>query len=116
MITDHLYPAFHNWYKGGNIWIYSDPHFNDDEMKYLRKNYIGDDEQVKRINSKVGKKDTIIFLGDIGDPSYISKVRGYKILIAGNHDTGLTKLKRRTIWSAEIDGIIQELSSEWVAR
>ena len=76
------------WWRGGSIWIYSDPHFNDEESKALRKNYVGDDEQVKRINSKVGRVDTIIFLGDLGDPEYIKKIRGYKILIMGNHEKG----------------------------
>jgi calcineurin-like phosphoesterase family protein len=57
-------------------------------MKTYRKNYIDDDEQIKRINSKVGKKDTIIFLGDIGDATQITRVRGYKVLICGNHDKG----------------------------
>lgn len=106
MITDNLYPCFHHWYRGGNIWLYSDPHFNDPEMKYLRKDYIGDEEQVKRINSKVGKKDTIIFLGDIGDLSYISKIRGYKVLIAGNHDTGLSKYQKAThiVYEIKING------------
>ena len=55
-----LYEVFHHWYygnsvSGGEIYFYSDPHFSDEEMKYLRKNYIGDEEQVKRINSKVTK-------------------------------------------------------------
>lgn len=76
------------WLRGGTVWVYSDPHFNDPEMVHLRKNYIGDEEQVKRINSKVGKNDTIIFLGDIGDVSFIKRIRGYKVLIMGNHDEG----------------------------
>ena len=70
---------------------YADPHFADPEMVHLRKNYIGDDEQIMRINSKVGRKDTIIFLGDIGDEEKIRKIRGYKVLIMGNHDKGATK-------------------------
>ena len=66
----NLYPCFKHWLstegnKNNAIWFYSDPHFADTEMPYIRKNYIGDEEQVKRINSKVGKNDTIIFLGDI---------------------------------------------------
>jgi calcineurin-like phosphoesterase family protein len=60
----------------------------------MRKNYIGDDEQIARINSKVGKNDTIIFLGDIGNEEMIRKVRGYKVLIMGNHDKGASKYKR----------------------
>lgn len=89
----HLYPLFNHWYRGGSIYFYSDPHFEDEEMKFLRANYIGDEEQVKRINSKVGKNDTIIFLGDIGNLNWIKKVRGYKVLIKGNHDVGATKYR-----------------------
>lgn len=87
----HLYDNFSHWQKLGGLWFYADPHFGDEEMKYLRPNYIGDDEQVARINEKVGKNDTIVFLGDIGDLSYLSKIRGYKILIKGNYDAGATK-------------------------
>lgn len=83
-----LYPCFEHWKKFNNIWIYSDPHFSDPEMKYLRKNYIGDEEQIKRINSKVGKNDLLILLGDIGNISCVSKLRGKKVLVKGNHDAG----------------------------
>lgn len=85
-----LYDSFaKRWYRpGGTIWFYSDPHFSDEEMVHLRKNYIGDEEQVKAINKKVGKNDTIIFLGDIGNVEWIKKIRGYKVLIMGNHDAG----------------------------
>jgi calcineurin-like phosphoesterase family protein len=87
----HVYDCFKHYYHGGSIYLYSDPHFADEEMKYLRSNYVGDAEQVKRINSKVGKNDTIIFLGDIGDPSFVKHIRGYKVLVMGNHDTGRYK-------------------------
>lgn len=83
-----LYEPFKKWSEVGTIWIYSDPHFTDPEMKYLRKNYVGDDEQIQRINSKVGKKDTLIILGDIGNIECVKKLRGYKVLITGNHDSG----------------------------
>ena len=91
-----LYDCFSHWYNknGGVILFYSDPHFNEEEMKYLRKNYIGDEEQIKRINKVVGKNDTIIFLGDIGNTDWIKKVRGYKVLIMGNHDSGASNYKR----------------------
>jgi calcineurin-like phosphoesterase family protein len=88
---NHLYDNFKHWYQGGQIYFYSDPHFNDKDNEYMRPNYIGDDEQVKSINSKIGKKDTIVILGDIGDISFIKKIRGYKILIMGNHDVGASK-------------------------
>lgn len=88
-MKDHLYKIFADkWNKGGTLYFYSDPHFGDEEMKTYRKNYVDEDEQIRRINSKVGKKDTIVFLGDIGDATQITRVRGYKVLICGNHDKG----------------------------
>ena len=86
-----LYSPFRKWTEKGTLWVYSDPHFSDPDMVEMRKNYIGDDEQVARINSKVGKHDTIIFLGDIGNEEMIRKIRGYKVLIMGNHDKGASK-------------------------
>ena len=90
----NLYECFKHWYRGGQIFLYSDPHFGDDDTKKFRKNYIPDEEQVKRINSKIGKNDTIIFLGDIGNIKYVKKIRGYKILIMGNHDKGSSHYKK----------------------
>lgn len=90
----HLYDKFSHWYRGGTIYFYSDPHFNDPEMVYLRKNYIGDEEQVKAINRKIGKNDTIVILGDIGDVKWVKKIRGYKVLVMGNHDKGASNYKR----------------------
>lgn len=93
----NLYDQFAHWFHDGKgtVYFYSDPHFNDDEMKYLRKNYIGDDEQVRRINSKIGKYDTLVILGDVGDIEWVRKIRGYKVLVTGNHDKGATNYKRK---------------------
>lgn len=95
-----LYDIFKKWtctdgVHQNAVYIYSDPHFNDDETKALRKNYVGDDEQVRRINSRVNKNDTIIFLGDIGDLDFIRKIRGYKVLIMGNHERGASNYIRK---------------------
>ena len=92
-----LYYPFRKWTEKGTLWIYSDPHFSDPDMVELRENYIGDDEQIARINSKVGKNDTIIFLGDIGNEDMIRKIRGYKVLIMGNHDKGASKYLRQIV-------------------
>ena len=89
----HLYDCFAHWYHGGTVYFYSDPHFNDANVKAMRKNYIGDEEQVKRIRSKVGKNDTLIILGDVGDKEFLKKIRGYKVLILGNHDAGASTYK-----------------------
>ena len=99
------------WNKGGTLYFYSDPHFGDEEMKIYRKNYVNDDEQIRRINSKVGKKDTIVFLGDIGDVNYIKKIRGYKVLIMGNHDKGVSNYKREIHYYSDLGEIfVDDLS------
>ena len=92
------------WYRGGAIYLYSDPHFGDEEMYKIRFPYSLplteekikelDEWQIKNINARVGKNDTIIFLGDIGDLNCLKKIRGYKILIMGNHEKGASNYKR----------------------
>lgn len=89
-MTHKLYPLFNHWYRGGQVYFYSDPHFADEEMRFLRADYVGDEEQIERINQKIGRKDTLVILGDIGEKEWLKKIRGYKILVLGNHDTGVT--------------------------
>lgn len=91
-----LYDCFNHWAERGTVWLYSDPHFNDPEIIAGVRPGIrpSADEMVKMINSKVGRKDTIIFLGDIGDLECAKKIHGYKVLIAGNHDCGLSAYKK----------------------
>lgn len=87
-----LYDIFNHWCNQ-TVWLYSDPHFGDKELAAGVINRPTDEEQIRLINSKVGKKDTLIILGDIGDIECAKKLKGYKILIAGNHDAGLTNYK-----------------------
>ena len=87
-----LYDIFNHWHQEGTLFIYSDPHFGDKDIP----NRPTDEEQLARINSKVGKKDTIIILGDCGDTSFIRRIRAQrKILVMGNHDAGKTNYKRQ---------------------
>ena len=93
-----LYEIFANsWYRGGSVWLYSDPHFGDKDVAQFRKNNISDEEQVKRINSVLGQDDTLIILGDVGDRRYVKQLRGYKVLIMGNHEKGANNYRRRMI-------------------
>lgn len=89
-----LYPCFSHLGRFNNIFVIGDTHFADEETAKLRANNVGDEELVRRINSKVGKKDVLIILGDVGDVEYVKKLRGYKILIMGNHDKGASNYKR----------------------
>lgn len=78
------------WEKFSTVWIYSDPHFSDSDLAAGLTNRPSDQEQIDRINKRVGRKDAIIFLGDIGNIECIKQIRGYKILIMGNHDKGVS--------------------------
>ena len=89
-----MYELFNERWCKQTIWLISDTHFGDEELRAGIPNRISDDDLVKLINSKVGKKDTLIHLGDVGDINYIKQLRGYKILICGNHDLGATNYKR----------------------
>lgn len=91
-----LYECFNHWHKEGTVWIYSDTHFNDEELESKHPRPISTEEHIKRINAKVGKKDTLILLGDVGDIECVKKLRaGRKILIMGNHDSGRTNYERK---------------------
>lgn len=90
-----LYESFQRWSDSGTVWLYSDPHFNDADCKAISVEWPSPEEQIAKINKKVHKGDTLIILGDIGNPEYIKRIKaGYKVLIAGNHDLGLTNYKK----------------------
>lgn len=97
-----LYKCFDHWHKNGTVWIYSDTHFNDSELEIGHPRPLSTEEHIKRINSKVGKKDTLILLGDCGDINCIRQLKGYKVLVMGNHDCGRT-LYERTIKTEVFD-------------
>lgn len=81
------------WANYQTCWLISDTHFGENDLKKAYLNRPSDDEFISKINSKVGRKDLLIHLGDVGDLEYMKKVRGHKILIAGNHESGLEKYK-----------------------
>lgn len=93
-----LYDTFKHWSQKGSVWVFSDPHFADSDCKYMDENWVNPEEQISIINNLVHKNDTLIILGDIGDETYISRLKaGYKVLIMGNHDRGMDNYKRRVI-------------------
>lgn len=96
-MNKYLYPCFEHWCENNaQVFFYSDPHFDDAQAMEFKKDGITSEEQIKRINSKVGKTDTIVFLGDINNIEWIKKIRAKrKILILGNHDKGVTNYLRK---------------------
>lgn len=90
-----VYKSFlERWDGLQTCWIVSDTHFGD-EVIAGEPNRPSDEELFQRIYSKVGKTDLLIHLGDVGDTSYIARLRAKrKILIMGNHDAGRTNYER----------------------
>jgi calcineurin-like phosphoesterase family protein len=90
MALPGVYKIFNDRWCNQTVWIISDTHFGDKELHAGMPNRPSDEELVRRINAKVGRKDTLICLGDVGDIEFAKQLRGYKILICGNHDAGAT--------------------------
>lgn len=94
MMLPGFYDLFNErWGQFQTAHIISDLHFNEDDLKKAFPNRPSDEELVKSVNSKVGRKDILFILGDCGDLEYVKQLRGYKVLIMGNHDCGSTKYK-----------------------
>lgn len=86
-MIDTLYINYRHWSATGSVWLFSDPHFGDSDCKIMDKNWITPEEQIEIINSKVKKNDTLVLLGDIGNPEYLNNLKcEYKVLVCGNHD------------------------------
>lgn len=88
-----LYEPFRHWPQGGSVYILSDLHFGDGDCQLMDPHWVTPEEQVEIINRLVGKNDTFVCLGDVGDPQYVSQIKaGKRILLLGNHDArGLYK-------------------------
>lgn len=97
MALPGIYEAFQHWGEQ-TVWIYSDPHFSDEDLEYGIKNRPSDEDQIARINACAGRRDTLIILGDVGNIECVRKLRaGRKVLICGNHDLGATRYKREVV-------------------
>ena len=85
-----LYPTFRHWSERGGVYIISDTHFEDSDCKLMDENWITPEEHISNINRIVHKNDTLIHLGDVGNPEWMKKIKAYKVLITGNHDRGVS--------------------------
>ena len=87
-----LYPCFQHWSDLGGVYLVSDTHFKDPDRNYMGY-YISDEDQFYILNDTCHKNDTLIHLGDVGDLSYIKRLRCHKVLIMGNHDQSIEKMQ-----------------------
>lgn len=90
-----LYDKFKDWSKTGSVYILSDTHFDDSDCKLMNPSWITPQEHIDIINKTVFKSDLLIHLGDVGDPTWLSKIKcRNRILIKGNHDAGNAKYEK----------------------
>lgn len=81
------------------VWFMPDCHFNHDkDFIWLKRGFNSVKEMnetiVERYNEVVGEEDIVYFLGDVGMgtdystiANLVSRMKGIKILIIGNHDS-----------------------------
>lgn len=87
-----LYPCFQHWSEKGSVYLVSDTHFKDFDREYMGY-YISEEDQFYLLNDTCHKNDTLIHLGDVGDLSYIKRLKCHKVLIMGNHDQSIEKME-----------------------
>ena len=74
-----------------NSFFIADTHFNDEKiLRYENRPFASvsemNEEIVRCWNGKVGEGDSVYFLGDVGDDSFVKRLNGTKFLVKGNHD------------------------------
>lgn len=87
-----LYPCFQHWSAKGSVYLISDTHFEDEDRPYMGYN-ISEQEQIDILKRYCHKNDTLIHLGDVGNPEWMNQLRCYKVLIMGNHDQSIQKFE-----------------------
>lgn len=98
MALPGIYETFAKVWDKQTTWIYSDPHFSDEDLECSIQNRPSDEIQIANINSCAGRKDTLIILGDVGNIECVRKLRAaHKVLIMGNHDAGASNYKREVV-------------------
>ena len=89
-MIDSLYPCFFHWSWKGSVWLISDTHFDDPDTKLMDPNWISPTAHIEILSRYIKKNDTLIHLGDVGNPEYMRQLKCFKVLITGNHDKGKT--------------------------
>ena len=92
-MIETLYPMFRPWSERGSVYMISDTHFEDDDCKLMDKDWIKPEEHIEIIKKYAHKCDTLIHLGDVGNPEWMKQIKARKVLIMGNHDVSVTKFE-----------------------
>lgn len=80
-----LYTDYQYWSGKGSVYLISDTHFEDEDRLYMGYN-ISEQEQINILKKYCHKNDTLVHLGDVGNPEWMNQLKCYKVLVMGNHD------------------------------
>lgn len=87
-MIESLYEKFRHWSAKGSVYVCSDSHFEDEDyIKNPKKRKEIANQYSENICKTAHKTDTLIHLGDVGNPEYLKKCKAYKVLVMGNHDS-----------------------------
>lgn len=86
-MIDTLYDTFKHWSANGSVYIISDTHFEDEDCKLMDPLWISPQRQIE-ILKIAHKTDTLVVLGDVGNPEWFGQLKCHKVLVLGNHDAG----------------------------
>ena len=101
-----LYPVFRKWSERGSVYLISDTHFYDSDRALMGYD-ISEREQIDILKRYCHRNDTLIHLGDVGDPSLLAEIKSYKVLIMGNHDQSVTKFQKK-VFMTDLDDVSEE--------
>ena len=86
-----LYKPFQHWSEKGSVYLISDTHFDDSDREIMGYDF-SEEVQIDRLKNRCHKNDTLIHLGDVGNPEWMNQLKCYKILLMGNHDKNPTQM------------------------
>lgn len=92
-MIDSLYPCFKHWSSKGSVYIIGDTHFDDSDRIFMGYTYT-ENMQISILKAVCTKNDTLIHLGDVGNPKYLNELKCYKVLIMGNHDQSIKEMRK----------------------
>lgn len=88
-----LYPCFQHWSELGSVYLVSDTHFKDPDRLSMGYNF-SEQDQMYILRDFCHRFDTLVHLGDVGDPEYMKYLHCHKVLIMGNHDQSVEKMEK----------------------
>lgn len=97
-MLDFLHWNFRHWSDGGSVYIISDLEFDNPDCKRMHRNWPTPLKHIEIINKTCHKNDTLIVLGDVGNPKYLDMINARIVVFEGNHDVDIRRRIKEKVW------------------